>query len=68
MAYSRVKCLPTVKRIPDELWDEIRLILPSEKPNNTIGRPAVSFRAHIILSIAAQINLLIRTIDTIVLC
>ena len=44
MAYDRVKYLPTVKRIPDELWDEIRLILPSEKPNNTIGRPAVSFR------------------------
>jgi putative transposase len=44
MAYDRVKSLPTVKTIPDELWDEISLILPSEKPNNTIGRPAVSFR------------------------
>ena len=44
MAYSRVKRLPTVKRIPDELWDEIRFILPSEKRANTIGRPAVSFR------------------------
>ena len=44
VAYSRVKCHPTVKRVPDELWDEIRLILPSEKPNNTIGRPAVPFR------------------------
>ena len=44
MAYDRVKYLPTIKRIPDELWDEISLILPSEKPNNTIGRPAVSFR------------------------
>ena len=44
MAYDRVKYLPTVRKIPDELWDEIRLILPSEKPNNTIGRPAVSFR------------------------
>ena len=41
VAYSRVKCLPTVKRIPDELWDEIRLILPPEKPTNTIGRPAI---------------------------
>jgi transposase len=30
--------------MPDELCDEIKLILPSEKPNNTIGRPAVSFR------------------------
>ena len=44
VAYDRVKYLPTVKRMPDELWDEIKLILPSEKPNNTIGRPAVSFR------------------------
>ena len=44
MAYDRVKYLPTVKRIPDEIWDEIRMILPHEKPDNTIGRPAVSFR------------------------
>ena len=44
MVYCRVKYLPTIKRVPDELWDEIRLILPSEKPNNTIGRPVVSFR------------------------
>lgn len=44
MAYDRVKYLPTIKRIPDPLWNEISLILPSEKPNNTIGRPAVSFR------------------------
>ena len=44
VAYDRVKYLPTVKRVSDELWDEIRLILPSEKPNNTIGRPVVSFR------------------------
>ena len=44
MAYDRVKYLPTVKRIPDEIWDEIRMILPPEKPDNTIGRPAVSFR------------------------
>ena len=44
MAYDRVKYLPTIKRIPDQLWNEIRLVLPSEKPNNAIGRPAVSFR------------------------
>ncbi|MGC2598955.1 MAG: hypothetical protein WA395_12605 [Nitrososphaeraceae archaeon] len=44
MAYDRIKYVPTVKRIPDELWDEIRFILPSEKPANTIGHPAVSFR------------------------
>ena len=44
MAYDRAKYLPTVKRIPDALWDEVRLILPPEKSNNTIGRPVVSFR------------------------
>ena len=43
----KVKYLPTVKRIRDALWNEAKLlILPSEKPNNFIGRPAavVSFR------------------------
>ena len=44
VAYDKVKYLPAIKRIPDQLWNEIRLILPLEKPNNTIGRPAVSFR------------------------
>ncbi|MGC2599451.1 MAG: hypothetical protein WA395_15130 [Nitrososphaeraceae archaeon] len=44
VANDRIKYVPTVKRIPDELWDEIRFILTSEKPANTIGRPAVSFR------------------------
>jgi transposase len=44
VAYDRVKYLPTVKRIPDELWNEIRMILPPEKLINTIGRPVVSFR------------------------
>jgi transposase len=36
--------LPTIKEIPDELWYEIKLILPQEKPNNTIGRAVVQFR------------------------
>ena len=43
----KVKYFPTVKRIPDALWNEARLlILPLEKSNNFIGRPAavVSFR------------------------
>ena len=44
MVYDRVNCLPTIKRIPDPLWNEISFILPPEKPINTIGRPAVSFR------------------------
>ena len=46
MAYDKVKYLPAVKRIPDALWNEARLlILPSEKQDNIIRRPAaVSFR------------------------
>ena len=44
MVCDRIRCLPTIKRIPEELWDEIRLILPPEKLKDTIGRPAVSFR------------------------
>jgi transposase len=36
--------LPTIKRIPDELWDEIKNILPKEKPSKTVGRPIVEYR------------------------
>jgi putative transposase len=42
--YRRLKHLPTIRKLPDDLWDEIKLLLPSEKPNNTIGRPFVPFR------------------------
>ncbi len=34
----------TIVRIPDKLWDEIRNILPKEKPSKTIGRPIVTYR------------------------
>ena len=34
----------TILKIPDELWDEIRIILPKEKTSKTIGRPIVPFR------------------------
>jgi transposase len=44
VACDRVRYLPTVKRMPDELWDEITSILPTEKPRNAIERPAVLFR------------------------
>ena len=43
-AYKRKKHLQTIRRIPDELWDEIKVMLPTEKPNNTTGRPIVPFR------------------------
>jgi hypothetical protein len=42
--YSRIKYLPIIKKIPDELWNEIKLMLPPEEPNDTIGRPAIPFR------------------------
>jgi len=32
-------------KIPDKLWDKINILLPTEKSNNTVGRPtAVPFR------------------------
>ena len=34
----------TIRKIPDELWDEISNILPKEKPPKTVGRPIVPFR------------------------
>jgi transposase len=30
--------------LPDDLWNEVKNILPAEKPVETIGRPVVSFR------------------------
>ena len=36
--------LPTIRNIPDDLWDEIKLLLPPEKSDNTIGRPVIPFR------------------------
>ena len=41
---ERKKHLQTIRIVPDDLWEEIKLLLPSEKPNKTIGRPVVPFR------------------------
>ena len=38
------KDLPTIRKIPNELWDGIKILLPPEKPNKTIGRPVIPFR------------------------
>ena len=38
------KELPVILKIPDELWDQIKVVLPIEKPFKTIGRPIVSYR------------------------
>ena len=44
MTYKKKKHFPTIRKIPDDLWDEIRLILPPEKSNKSIGCPVVPFR------------------------
>src|SRR5215471_20680437 len=36
--------LPTIRKIPDDLWDEIKLLFPPEKSEKTIGRPVIPFR------------------------
>jgi transposase len=38
------KKVSAITNIPDELWDNISDLLPDEKPNNTVGRPALPFR------------------------
>lgn len=38
------RTLPIIRRIPDELWDLFRKILPKEKPPKTVGRPVVPYR------------------------
>ena len=43
MAKSK-QYITTITRIPDRLWNEIKNILPDEKPENTIGRPIVPYR------------------------
>ena len=35
---------PPIKRIPNELWDEIKKVLPEEKSSKTVGRPNVPYR------------------------
>jgi len=41
---QKSKNVTTITKISDELWNMICNLLPDEKPNNTIGRPAVPFR------------------------
>ena len=44
MTYRKKKHLPTIRKIPDDLWYEIKLILPSEKIDKTVGLLVVPFR------------------------
>ena len=41
--YKKKKHLPTII-LPGDLWNEVKNILPTEKPVETIGRPVVPFR------------------------
>ena len=38
------KHVKTITNIPDDLWNEIKSILPDKKPENTIGRSIVPYR------------------------
>ena len=44
------KYVRTIIRIPDDLWNEIKNILPNEKPENTIGRPIVHTEKYLMVS------------------
>jgi hypothetical protein len=49
-AYQELKDAIRIKRVNDELWDEIRLILPSEKPtrqNTLILSPSWDVNLHL---------------------
>jgi len=41
---AKSKHLPTIGRLPDGVWAEIKPLLPPEKLPGTPGRPAVPFR------------------------
>jgi transposase len=41
---KKKKHLPTIKKIPDDVWNEVKEILPPEKPPKTVGRPIVRYR------------------------
>ena len=44
MHYRPIKHLLSIRNIPADLWDGIKLLLPPEKSNKTIGRPVIPSR------------------------
>jgi putative transposase len=42
--YKAKHTLPTIRRNPDELWDEFKKVLSREKPPKTVGRPIIPYR------------------------
>jgi hypothetical protein len=43
VTYKKKKHLPTIRKMLDDLWGEIKIILPPEKPDKTIGRTIAPF-------------------------
>ena len=41
--FKNKKYVRTIIRIPNDLWNEIKNILPDKKPENTIGRRIVPY-------------------------
>jgi transposase len=42
--HNKNKNKTAITKISDELWNTISIILPKEKSNNKVGRPAIPFR------------------------
>ena len=38
------KRLGTIWRIPDDIWEEVKSLLPPQRPAGLVGRPAVPYR------------------------
>jgi hypothetical protein len=41
VTYKTSKRLPAIRKVPDDLWDEIKIMLLPEKPDKTTGRPII---------------------------
>ena len=47
MRKRMIKRIIAPSSVPDELWDEIKVILPREKPLKTVGRPIVQIQRYL---------------------
>jgi hypothetical protein len=55
--HNKNKNEPVVTKISDKLWDRLCVLLPTEKPNNTISHHAIPFRKVFLLEIQLQTHL-----------
>ena len=51
------RIISTIITIPDELWDEIKVILPREKPLKTVGRPIVPIQKRYLMEFYTSLEL-----------